>query len=167
MRIFHILRAHPRMSLVATLAFALVLIIFWSQLPTAPVLSHDVPPYPDAQNLSHETPLFNGGWVHDCGHNGEGRAAHTRITRFVTTDSREDVLRFYTAALLEHGDYQVTAREGRQVWFQDQALIMSQAPANQDPNGYGMHIEAMAVSGGTAVWITEYEYELSPRSCHL
>jgi hypothetical protein len=154
------IRRHPWVSLAAGLALILLLIgFFWYQ-------SSPVPRYPGAQKLIRERPEQPGPF-RLCGVLNSELYYPVRITRFVTTDSREDVLRFYTAALLEHGDYQVIAREGRQVWFQDQALIMSQAPANHDPNGYGMHIEAMAVSGGMAVWITEYEYELSPRSCHL
>jgi hypothetical protein len=90
-----------------------------------------------------------------------------RITRFVTADSRESVLRFYKTALVEHGSYQVLAREGHRVWFQDEALITSEVSASHDPNGYGLYIEAMAVSGGTAVWITGYTYDRSPLPCHL
>ncbi len=184
MRIFHILRAHPWVSLVVTLAFALVLIIFWSQLPTAPVLSHDVPPYPDAQNLSHETPLFNGGWVHDCGHNGEGRAAHTRFTRFETAATPDAVLQFYTDALVDRGPYEVVYREhgavlgygldlrpiiddGEQASFEYETAQRTEAVYPYSIGGYGVAINAAPVAGRTTVEIIEYHYERTlGRSCH-
>ncbi len=177
MRIFHILPAHPRMSLAAALLLALPLIFWllgWGQR---------VPHYPDAQNLRYETPLFNGGWFRQCGHNGEGRAAHTRITRFETSAAPDAVLQFYTAALVDRGSYQVAYREhagvigyglnrritddGERATFEYDSSRNTDAYGLGVINGYGVVVDAVPDTGRTTVQIIEYQYARNlGRSCH-
>jgi hypothetical protein len=176
MRIFHILRAHPRMSLAAALLLALPLIFWllgWGQ---------QVPHYPDAHNLRYETPLFNGGWFRDCGHNGEGREAHTRITGFETSATPEAVLQFYHAALVEQGSYMVIYHEykgmlgygfnRRFVDNGERAIFESDTPLDltkpfYNIGGSGVVVDAAPEAGQTTVQIIEYKYERTfGRACH-
>jgi hypothetical protein len=167
---------HPRVWLIAPLALVALLGFIWYQLSP-------VPRYPDAQNLRYETPLFNGGRFRDCGHNGDGLAAHTRITRFETSAAPAAVLQFYTAALVDRGSYQVTYREheGR-IWYGldqrnshdgERAIFEYDSSRNTDAyglsiiNGYGVVVDAVPVAGRTTVQIIEYQYARNlGRSCH-
>lgn len=170
-------RRHPWVSLAAALVLIVVLIgFFWYQ-------SSPVPRYPDAQNLRYETPLFNGERFRQCGHNGDGRAAHTRITRFETSAAPDAVLQFYTAALVDRGSYQATYREhagvigygldrritddGERATFEYDSSRNTDAYGFGVIAGYGVVVDAVPVAGRTTVQIIEYKYErMFGRACH-
>ncbi len=197
MRIPPILRAHSRESLAAVLVFILLMVFwpqtskapqylsgqFWPQPSKAPVLNHDLPPYPGAQNLSHELPSEPGERFRTCGRTGEEIHAHTRITRFVTSDSPDTVLQFYAAALVDRGPYVMIDREhtgvigyGRDRWISDEgerALFEYEVELNSaefsmyHTAGYRVVIDAAPEAGRTTVQIIEHEYERFSRACHL
>jgi hypothetical protein len=176
MRIAHLLRAHPGVSLAAALALiVLLLIVFWPQPST-------VPTYPGAYNLSHETPEYSQR-SRACGRTGEENQYGIRITRFATFDSPDVVLQFYTAALVEHGPYTLVDREhvaligeglsrrisdaGERGTFEDEIPITNaQFPAYHFPQGYRVIINAAPEAEWTTVWIIEHQYEGLLRACH-
>jgi hypothetical protein len=180
MRIFHILRAHPCVSLVATLALVLVLSIFWqpaSKMLLEPFRNHDVPPYPGALNLSHKLPSERGERFATCWARGIERRSHTRMTRFVTSDSPDTVLQFYTAALVDRGPYKMIDREHR-AWIEYYATDHWSSEegeratfeydtyhddttefAHHVADGYAVVIDAAPEAGRTTVLIVTYEYE--------
>jgi len=182
MRMLHLFRAHPWVSLVATLAFMLVLIVFWPQLSKAPVLSHDIPLYPGAENLSHEIPSEHGERFRTCQGPGEEIHTHTRITRFVTSDSPDVVLQFYRATLVQRGPYllanhrymavirygleQRIVDDGESGMFEYETSRDTTQSVHHNAEGYRVEIDTAPEAGWTTVQIIEYEYQGLGRACH-